>query len=351
MAAPVVMHPLEPLCEGWQRGLAIVAHPDDLEFGAAAAIARWTGQGKQIVYCLVTSGEAGIDTMAPAQARQVRAAAAVVGVAVVEFLSQPDGGVEYGVPLRRALARVVRRHRPEIVITTNCRDTWDGAVVLNQADHRATGWAVLDAVSDAGNRWVFPELLAEGLASWSGVTQVWAAGAPDARHGVDITATFAQGVASLRAHEQHCSPSSLAHADPVYYTKAQDFWKQGACGTPHAVKRGAVSGGQPGRNESLSIVEVRARRASWRFWRTPMMLKSSLVGPSTSTDSGATASRSVVSRIRPIPCVDRRGLRVPSALGLTLRAWASPIWAWHAIPRRTSSASRPSSWRALQTWC
>ena len=91
MAQPVVANPLEPLCEGWQRGLAIVAHPDDLEFGAAAAIARWTGQGKQIVYCLVTSGEAGIDTMAPAQARQVReaeqrAAAAVVGVAVVEFL-------------------------------------------------------------------------------------------------------------------------------------------------------------------------------------------------------------------------------------------------------------------------
>ena len=56
MAQPMVANPLEPLCEGWQRGLAIVAHPDDLEFGAAAAIARWTGQGKQIIYCLVTSG-------------------------------------------------------------------------------------------------------------------------------------------------------------------------------------------------------------------------------------------------------------------------------------------------------
>src|SRR5207245_7691388 len=91
MAQPAVVTPLEPLYEGWQRGLAIVAHPDVLEFGAAAAIARWTGQGKQIVYCLVTSGEAGIDAMAPAQARQVceaeqRAAAAVVGVTVVEFL-------------------------------------------------------------------------------------------------------------------------------------------------------------------------------------------------------------------------------------------------------------------------
>src|SRR2546427_10074582 len=72
MAQPAVGHPLEPLFEGWQRGLAIVAHPDDLEFGAAAAIARWTGQGKHIVYCLVTSGEAGIDAMAPAQTPRVR---------------------------------------------------------------------------------------------------------------------------------------------------------------------------------------------------------------------------------------------------------------------------------------
>src|SRR5262245_38243771 len=222
MAAPVVMHPLELLFEGWQCGLAIVAHPDDLEFGAAAAIARWTAQGKQIIYCLVTSGEAGIDTMAPEQARRIReeeqrAAAAVVGVTVVEFLGQPDGVVEYGVSLRRALARVVRHHRPEIVLTNNFRETWDGAVVLNQADHRATGWAVLDAVRDAGNRWVFPELLAEGLEPWDGVTQVWAAGSPDARHGVDVTATFARGVASLRAHVAYLRGLRSGTFDPEAY--------------------------------------------------------------------------------------------------------------------------------------
>jgi LmbE family N-acetylglucosaminyl deacetylase len=220
--AQAVVHPLEPLGEDWQRGLAIVAHPDDLEFGAGAAIARWTGQGKQIVYCLVTSGEAGIDAMAPAQTRRVReaeqrAAAAVVGVTVVEFLGQPDGIVEYGVPLRRALARVIRRHQPEIVITNNFRDTWDGAVVLNQADHRATGWAVLDAVHDAGNRWVFPELRAEGLEPWGGVTQVWAAGSPEARHGVDVTATFVQGVASLRAHEAYLRGLRSGTVDPETY--------------------------------------------------------------------------------------------------------------------------------------
>ena len=88
---------------------------------------------------------------------------------------------------------------------------------LNQADHRATGWAILDAVRDAGNRWVFPELLAEGLEPWGGVTQVWAAGSPDARHGVDITASFAHGVASLRAHEVYLRELGSGTFDPEVY--------------------------------------------------------------------------------------------------------------------------------------
>ncbi|MER5456704.1 PIG-L deacetylase family protein [Micromonospora sp. NPDC002389] len=200
--------PLTPVTEDWQRALAIVAHPDDLEFGAAAAIARWTGQGKQVVYCLVTSGEAGIDGMAPEQARTVReqeqrVSAELVGVDVVEFLGLPDGILEYGVPLRRELAAVVRRHRPEIVITNNFRETWDGAVTLNQADHIAVGQATLDAVRDAGNRWIFPEQLTDGVEPWGGVRQVWAASSPRSEHGVDTTETFAQGVASLQAHEAY----------------------------------------------------------------------------------------------------------------------------------------------------
>ncbi|GAA4577166.1 PIG-L family deacetylase [Micromonospora coerulea] len=202
--------PLEPLPEEWQRGLAVVAHPDDLEFGAAAAVARWTGQGKEMIYCLVTSGEAGIDGMPPERARVVReeeqrASAALVGVDTVEFIGLPDGLLEYAVPLRREIAAVVRRHRPDVVITNNFRDTWDGAYALNQADHIATGRAVLDAVRDAGNRWIFPEQLSDGVAPWNRVRQVWAAGSPLARHGVDVTATFDRGVASLRAHGAYLS--------------------------------------------------------------------------------------------------------------------------------------------------
>lgn len=195
---------LEPLNEDWERALCVVAHPDDMEFGAAAAVARWTGQGKEVVYCMVTSGEAGIDAMAPDECRRVReaeqvASAAIVGVPEVVFLGLPDGVVEYGVPLRREIAAVVRRYRPEIVITGNFQDTWGGRN-LNQADHIATGRATLDAVRDAGNRWVFHDQLVDGLEPWGGVREVWAFGSPSSGHAVDTTDTFDAGVASLEAH-------------------------------------------------------------------------------------------------------------------------------------------------------
>jgi LmbE family N-acetylglucosaminyl deacetylase len=216
---------LEPLFEDWQRGLAIVAHPDDLEFGAAAAIARWTDQGKHIAYCLATSGEAGIDSMPPQQSRAVRereqrASAALVGVDTVEFLGLPDGMLEYGLPLRREIARAVRRHRPEIVITTNFHDTWDGQSALNQADHIATGRAVLDGVRDAGNRWVFTELLDEGLQPCNDVKQIWAANSPRARHGVDVTDTFSRGVDSLRAHEEYLRGLGSGSFDPEEFLES-----------------------------------------------------------------------------------------------------------------------------------
>jgi LmbE family N-acetylglucosaminyl deacetylase len=222
LAEELLPTPLEPLPEDWQRALAVVAPPDDLEYGAAAAIARWTDQGKQITYCLLTSGEAGIDSMPPDETRKVReaeelASAAIVGVDEVEFLGLPDGILEYGVPLRRVIAAAVRRHRPEIVITNNFHQTWDGQYALNQADHIATGRATLDAVRDAANRWVFTDLEAEGLQRWNGVRQVWAAWSPEARHGVDVTDTFERGVASLRAHDAYLRGLGSDYPDPAEF--------------------------------------------------------------------------------------------------------------------------------------
>ncbi|MFI9271029.1 PIG-L deacetylase family protein [Kitasatospora sp. NPDC052896] len=199
--------PFQPLDEDWERALAVVAHPDDLEYGAAAAVARWTDQGKSVVYAMVSSGEAGIDSLDPGECRPVReteqvAAAGLVGVHTVEFLGHPDGMLEYGLPLRRDIARLVRRHRPEIVITTNFRDSY-GGVLPNQADHIAVGRATLDAVRDAGNRWVFRELTAERYQPWNGVRQLWAAGSPLARHAADTTDYFEVGLASLQAHQAY----------------------------------------------------------------------------------------------------------------------------------------------------
>ncbi len=221
--------PLTPLDETWERMLCIVAHPDDLEFGSAAAVARWTGQGKAVAYCMVTSGEAGIDGLAPDECRRVREAeqvesARIVGVPDVSFLGFPDGVLEYGVALRRAIALEVRRFRPDIVVTGNFRDTFGGRN-LNQADHIAVGRAVLDAVRDAGNRWVFPEQLVDGLEKWGGVREVWAAGSPDADHGVDTTDTFDAGVASLEAHGAYIEGLGWEHFDAREFLEG--FARQG----------------------------------------------------------------------------------------------------------------------------
>lgn len=221
MTAP----PLTPLDEDWSRALAVVAHPDDMEFGAAAAVARWTGQGKHVAYCLVTSGEAGIDGLEPERCGPLREAEQVescriVGVSELDFLHLPDGVLEYGVALRRAISASVRRHRPEVVITNNFRDTWDGAAALNMADHIAVGRATLDAVRDAGNRWVFREQVEHGLEPWGGVRQVWAAASPVAQHGVDIGDTFAVGVASLEAHRAYIDGLGWEHFDPEEFLDA-----------------------------------------------------------------------------------------------------------------------------------
>src|SRR5215831_17090482 len=119
--------PLPALREDWQRALCVAAHPDDLEYGISSAVARWVSQGKQVTYLLVTRGEAGIDTLHPDEAAAVRAeeernGAAEVGVTVVEFLDHRDGVVEYGPVLRRDIARVIRRHQPDVVVTGTFAD-------------------------------------------------------------------------------------------------------------------------------------------------------------------------------------------------------------------------------------
>ncbi|TDC73481.1 PIG-L deacetylase family protein [Streptomyces hainanensis] len=214
----------------WRRALAVVAHPDDVEYGTAAAVAEWIADGREVAYVLVTRGEAGIDTIEPAEAARVReaeqrASAAAVGVREVEFLDHRDGVVEEGTALRADLAAAIRRHRPELLITLNHRETWGGRA-WNTPDHRVVGRAVLDAAGDAGNRWIFPEQLgAGGLAPWGGVRWVAVAGSPEPTHAQAVgDEAVARGVASLAEHRAYLR--ALSDLAPEEY--ARDLYRQAA---------------------------------------------------------------------------------------------------------------------------
>jgi LmbE family N-acetylglucosaminyl deacetylase len=190
--------------DDFDRVLAVVAHPDDMEYGASAAVAVWTDAGKTVTYLLVTRGEAGIDgidpdTCGPLREREQIAAARCVGVEVVEFLDHRDGVIEHTVALRRDIVAAIRRHRPQLVVTLNHEDTWFGRR-WNSPDHRSTGRAVLDAVTDAGNRWIFADL---GDPAWDGVRRVAIAGSSQPTHAVAIEAGLERAVASLEAHKSY----------------------------------------------------------------------------------------------------------------------------------------------------
>ena len=237
---------LDVVPEDFSRVMAVVAHPDDLEYGAASAIARWTRAGRAVAYVIVTDGEAGIDGISPQEAGRLRqeeqvTSAAVVGVDDVTFLGHPDGVVENGPDLRRDIAREIRRFRPDVLVTATYDLTYRmaGHRVLNQADHRAVGVAVLDAARDAGNRWIFPDLLDQGFAPWDGVRHVYVMGSNEPTHAVDVTDHLAAGVASLRAHEVYLQGLGR-DVDPEAFVSGMTAGAGPAIGVAHAVAFGRV---------------------------------------------------------------------------------------------------------------
>ncbi len=228
-------NPLEPVPEDWSRGLAVVAHPDDMEYGAASAVARWTGQGKEVAYLLVTRGEAGIDSMSPEESVAARAgeqeeSCQVVGVERIEYLDHPDGLVVADLDLRRDLAGALRRHRPEVVLGINFRESFGGPS-WNHADHRAVGIALLDAVRDAGNRWIFPEL----GEPWSGTRFALFSHSLESTYGVDVTETLGAGIESLRCHRIYLDHLGGDVPDPDEMLRSSAAASGPRLGTTYAV--------------------------------------------------------------------------------------------------------------------
>jgi LmbE family N-acetylglucosaminyl deacetylase len=209
MSTPPGMAPrqLEPLDEStFQSVMCVVAHPDDIEYGLSAAVDRWVKAGKTVTYLLASRGEAGIDTMHPDEAGPAReaeeiAAGKAVGVDIVDFLDFQDGVIEYGVPLRRGLCKVMRMRRPDCVVSQGHDVRFMNR--LSQSDHRAVGLATLDAVRDCGNRWIFSDLADEGIEPWAGIKSVLVVASPVATHYVDVEEHLEPAIASLEAHHAY----------------------------------------------------------------------------------------------------------------------------------------------------
>lgn len=192
---------------GVERILVVTAHPDDVDFGSAGTIARWTDAGISVTYCVATDGDAGgfdpdvsrEDIPAIRRAEQ-EAAAKVVGVQDVRFLGYRDGRLEPSYDLRRDVTRVIRDVRPHRVLMQSPDRNWE-RIAASHPDHLAVGEATIRAVyPDARNPFAHSELLQdEGLDAWV-VPEVWVMAGPAVSHFVDVTDTFERKVAALRAH-------------------------------------------------------------------------------------------------------------------------------------------------------
>jgi LmbE family N-acetylglucosaminyl deacetylase len=186
--------------------LVVCAHPDDVDFGAAGTVAALTAAGSTVSYCLVTSGEAGSDHL-PIDADELRAlrekeqteAASRVGVTDLTFLGFPDGQVEATIALREAITAVIRRTRPEVVISQSPDRNYD-RIYASHPDHLAAGEATLCAVyPDSRNPFTFTELMDEGHEPWT-VREVWMGAFSSPNRFVDITDTIEMKIAALRRH-------------------------------------------------------------------------------------------------------------------------------------------------------
>lgn len=191
-----------------RRVLVVGAHPDDIEFGAGATVARWVDEGWDVRYVIVTRGQRGVQdphtdpaAFGAVREAEAREAARICGVTDVTFLDHRDAEVTYGAQLQRDIARQFRRHRPHRLLAL------DPAILptdrfVNHPDHRAVAMATLDTTVTGGTTGaIFPELLREeGLQPWRRLEEIWIMGPAGGTTVVDVGASADRKIAALRAH-------------------------------------------------------------------------------------------------------------------------------------------------------
>lgn len=183
--------------------MVITPHPDDSEFGVAGTIARWTAQGKKVVYVVCTNGDKGTSdrSIKPEELAKIReqeelAAARTLGVTEVVFLGYPDQGLEDCDDFRKNLVRQIRRFKPEVVVTASPYRKY-----MWHRDHRITGQVALDAVFPyARDHLAYPDLLEEGLEPHK-VREVWLWAEEEPNLRLDVTDTFETKLKALGCHK------------------------------------------------------------------------------------------------------------------------------------------------------
>jgi LmbE family N-acetylglucosaminyl deacetylase len=192
---------------GSERVMVISPHPDDVDFGCSGTIARWSRMGVDITYVICTSGDKGADYPAePESIVQIRekeqlAAAEIVGVHHVIFLRLKDGELENNRDFRKILVRLLRQHRPDIVLAMDPANVSFENAYVSHSDHRAAALATFDAIYPAArNRNFFPELLEEDLLPHA-VNRIYFFGTAHPNTWIDISDTIETKIEALRAHK------------------------------------------------------------------------------------------------------------------------------------------------------
>lgn len=199
-----------------ESAMAIVAHPDDIEFSCVGTLSRWANGGARVSYVLCTSGDVGIATpgMTREKATKIREeearhAAEIAGASEIIFLREPDGLLQPTLELRMDLVRQIRRFKPEVVVTGDPTVVFASEYYINHPDHRAAATAALDAVFPAaGQPNLFQELESEGLRAHK-VRKVFIYGQQQSELTLSIDETMEIKLAALRAHK-----SQFPHGDP-----------------------------------------------------------------------------------------------------------------------------------------
>lgn len=216
-----------------ESAMAIVAHPDDIEFSCSGTLARWAKAGAKTYYVVCTSGDVGIAEpgMTKARAAEIREAeqrkaAEIAGASEVIFLREPDGMLQPTLDLRKKLVREIRRLRPEVVITGDPTVVLASSDYINHPDHRAAGIAALDAVFPAaGQPNLFEELEQEGVTAHK-VRKVYVTSWEKGDLFVNITDTIDTKVAALRAHKSQMNgwdPDEMVREWARDYAKGKEM--------------------------------------------------------------------------------------------------------------------------------